>query len=604
MKECPKCGNTYPETFAYCPEDGSSLSGDAAESETADSQKPAQIQIKTLMIGIAVLVLCCLIAFTSVFFYLYWKPKYGNLTIKTTPPGAMIILDDKPRGPSPITLSDLRSGGHRLKITKEGYTEFNQHVVVMPYATENLHWSLEPIIPQLSNEQLAEVEALKKKLELAEKENILLPQQGADDYNVLYFANRILEIDPADSYANEKKTRLAETISQLAELSYAREDWLEAEKQYKNLKLFFPEDNSIDERLNEVAVKLDESLKDRRKQIRDWEARAEAAMELGNLIPPEKDNAFEAIQNIRRLDRNNRYVREAVSQLKQLLQNRGDRKIAMSDWQAARSDFIRILQYFPEDDYSKTRLAKVEERISENARLEQERIQRINEEKQSKQKIAALRQGALNSFIGGLYEKSISEWNEYLKFVPGSEEAYFYIGACYQNQKQLDTAILNYETSLSLNPNYTLAHINLGILYDYHRANFRKAEEHLQRAKELGGADDYTPNRLQAMIQDLQDRAQASKVLDQMYPVEHKHAFSSCKGSIRFTEQGIEFRATDTDHSFYEAYSGLRAFEINGDELYIKTRTNKNYNFVFLSEGDAARIQAWASQVIHIGRVN
>jgi tetratricopeptide (TPR) repeat protein len=600
MKECPKCGNTYPESFFYCPEDGSSLNGDKEKDEREEVREPAQIKIKTLMIGLAVLGLCALIAFTTVFFYLYWKPKYGTLTIKTTPPSASIFVDDELQGPSPITLPDLRSGAHRLKVTKEGYKELVQQVMVMPYATDSLHWNLEPIIPQLSNEQLAEVESLRKNLEIAEKEEIPLPPP--EEFNVLFFANKILAIDPANSYAIEKKAKLAENIRLRAELAYAREDWLEAEKQYKNLELFYPDDLTIAERLVDVAAKLDESLKDREKQIQDWMGHANKAMEQGYLIPLDnKDNAWDAIRSIQRLDKNTWYVREAIARLKRLLQSRGDDKIAMSDWQGARSDFSHILQYFPEDDYSKTRLSTVETKISEMAQLEQERIRRLNEEKQAKQRISSLRQSALNSFRQELYEKCISQWEEYLKFEPNSDEAYFYIGASYQNLKQFDTAILNFEKCLSLNPDNVLAHLNLGRLYDYHRDNFQMAEEHLRKAKELGGAEEYTPDRLQSMLQDLQDRAQASLVIKQLFPVEHKHTFSSCRGNVRFTEEGIEYRTTETDHSFYESYTGLRAFKIEGNELSIKTRTNKNYNFVFLREGDAERIRAWASRFVDIG---
>ncbi len=599
MKECPKCGNTYPESFLFCPEDGSSLVENKEKEEREEDQGPAQIKIKTLMIGVGVLGLCALIAFATVFFYLYWKPKYGALEIKTTPPGAAVFLDDELQGPSPITLPDLRSGAHRLKVTMEGYKDLIQQVVVMPYATENLHYSLEPIIPQLSNEQLAEVESYRKKLEAAEKEEILLPPP--DDYNVLFFINKILAIDPANSVALEKKAKLAETIRRSAELAYARGDWLEAEKQYKDLELFYPEDLSIAERLIDVAAKLDQSLKDRQKQIREWESKAEAALKRGDLIPPEKGNAHDAIRNIQRLDRNNLYAREATARLKQLLQTRGDRKIEESDWQGARSDFSLILQYFPEDDYSKKRLSLVEAQLSEMARIEQERVRRLNEEKQLRQKIISLRQSAINSFSRELYDECISQWEEYLKFEPSSDEAYFYIGASHQNLKQLDTAILNYEKCLSLNPNKALAHLNLGKLYDYHRDNFQRAEEHLRKAKELGGAEEYTPERLQSMIQDLQDRAQASLVLKHLFPVEHKHTFSSCRGNIRFSEGGVEYRTTETDHSFYEEYKGLRAFKIDGNELSIKTRTNKNYNFVFLKEGDAERLRAWAARFIHIG---
>jgi tetratricopeptide (TPR) repeat protein len=598
MRECPQCGNSFPKTFQFCPADGSPLGEDEEGNAPQQSRKPAQIKIRTLVLGIAILILSAVLAFMGAFFYQYWKPKYGSLVIKTTPPGAMISVDGKFRGVTPITLTDMRSGGHQLKGTKEGYKEFVQQVMVIPYANENVHWKLEPIVPQLSNELLAEVEAWRKKLERAQSESILLPPP--DDYNVLYFAQKILSIDPANSYAMDVKAKLAETVRQLAEFAYAREDWLESEKQYKNLLLLFPNDASIEGRLADVAAKLDASIKDREKQIRDWIERADAAIKAGSLLPPDKDNALDAIRSIQRLDKNNSYARGAVSILKEQMQSRGDAKIAASDWQGARNDFKALLQYFPEDNHSKGRLAVVEAKISELAQLEQQRIQRANEEQQSRQKIQLLRQSALNSFRVGNYQKSISDWQEYLKFEPNSDEAYFYLGASYQDQKQLDTAILNFEKCLSLNPNNILAHLNLGLLYDYHRNNLKQAEEHLRKAKELGGAERYNPDRLQSMIQDLQDRAQAFSVLKMQFPVEHKHSFSSCRGSLHFTEEGMEFRTAETDHSIYEAYKGMRGFAIQGNNLSIKTRNNKKYNFLFLNPGDAVRIRAWISSSRYI----
>jgi tetratricopeptide (TPR) repeat protein len=596
MKECPQCGDTFSESYQYCPIDGALLNGDDGKDKPKSSRKPAQIRVKTLMLGLVILALCFIIFFTAAFFWQYLKPKYGGLIIKTTPPGALISIDGKLRGASPLTLSNLLSGGHNLKAARDGYKDFIRQVMVIPYNNENLHWSLEPIVPQLSNEQLAEVEAWRKKLDNAQRENILLPPP--EDYNVLFFANKILSIDPANSYATEVKTRLADSVRHLAELAYAREDWLESEKQYKNLALLFPNDISIGERLADVAAKLDASVKDREKQIQDWQSKAEASMKAGNLLPPEKENAFDAIRSIQRLDKNNSYVRQAISQLKELLQNRADAKMAASDWQGARNDFRLIIQYFPEDSYSKAKLTVVAAKLAELAQLEQ----RVNEEQQSRQKISALRQSALNSFRAGAYGKSISEWQEYLKAEPNSDEAYFYIGAAYQDQKQLDTAILNFEKCLSLNPNNVLAHINLGLLYDYHRNNYKLSEEHFRKAKELGGGEKYSPERLQSMIQDLKDRAQASTVLKLLIAVEHKHAFSSCRGNLTFTEEGMEYRTTETDHSFYEPYKGLRAFAIEGNELSIRTRNNKKYNFRFLNAGDADRVRTWNSSArsIHI----
>jgi tetratricopeptide (TPR) repeat protein len=531
------------------------------------------------------------------FFYQYWKPKYGSLVIKTTPPGAMISVDGKFRGVSPITLTDMRSGSHQLRGTKEGYREYVQQVTVIPYATESVHWKLESVVPQLTNEQLAEVEAWRKKLERAQNENILLPPP--DDYNVLFFAQKVLAIDPANSYALEVKAKLAETVRQLAEFAYAREDWLESEKQYKNLLLIYPDDPSAEGRLADVAAKIDASIKDREKQIQDWVQRAEAAIKAGSLLPPDKDNALDAIRSIQRLDKNNRYARRPC-RYEGTDAGRGDAKIAAGDWQGARNDFRALLQYFPEDNYSRGRLSVIDARLAELNQQEQQRIQRAAEEQQSRQKIQALRQSALSAFRAGSYQKSISEWPEYLKFEPNSDEAYFYIGASYQDQKQLDTAILNFEKCLSLNPNNILAHLNLGMLYDYHRNNFKQAEEHLRKAKELGGAERYSPDRLQSMINDLQDRAQAYSVLKMLFPVEHKHTFSSCRGNLRFTEEGMEYRTSETDHSFYESYSGMRGFAMQGNSLSIKTRNNRKYNFQFLNPGDAARIRAWISSSRYI----
>ncbi len=597
MRECPQCGNSYPSSFQYCPTDGTPLGGEAEENARKPARKPAQLKIKTLILGIVLLVVTAVLAFMGAFFYQYWKPKYGSLVIKTTPPGAMISVDGKFRGVSPITLTDMRSGSHQLRGTKEGYREYVQQVTVIPYATESVHWKLESVVPQLTNEQLAEVEAWRKKLERAQNENILLPPP--DDYNVLFFAQKVLAIDPANSYALEVKAKLAETVRQLAEFAYAREDWLESEKQYKNLLLIYPDDPSAEGRLADVAAKIDASIKDREKQIQDWVQRAEAAIKAGSLLPPDKDNALDAIRSIQRLDKNNRYARRPC-RYEGTDAGRGDAKIAAGDWQGARNDFRALLQYFPEDNYSRGRLSVIDARLAELNQQEQQRIQRAAEEQQSRQKIQALRQSALSAFRAGSYQKSISEWPEYLKFEPNSDEAYFYIGASYQDQKQLDTAILNFEKCLSLNPNNILAHLNLGMLYDYHRNNFKQAEEHLRKAKELGGAERYSPDRLQSMINDLQDRAQAYSVLKMLFPVEHKHTFSSCRGNLRFTEEGMEYRTSETDHSFYESYSGMRGFAMQGNSLSIKTRNNRKYNFQFLNPGDAARIRAWISSSRYI----
>jgi tetratricopeptide (TPR) repeat protein len=545
------------------------------------------------MLAVGGLFLVAALSFSAVFFYQYMKPKYGGLVLKTTPPGAMIFVDGRHEGVSPLTIADLRAGGHQIRAVMEGYKDLLQQVEVMPYATENMHWNLDPLVAHLTNEQLAEVEAWRKKLDSAQGENILFPPP--DDYNVLFFIKKILAIDPANAYALQVKANMAEGIRKMADAAYAREDWLEAEKQYKNLALLYPEDIPTNERLADIAAKIDASTKDREAQVADWQAKAEAATKAGSLVPPEKDNALDALRNILRLDKKNAYARDALNRVREMLQNRGDTKLAGNDFQGARNDFRLALQYFPDDTYSKSRLAIAEARASETAQAEQQRMQRMQEELQSRQRVAALRQSATNSFRSGAFERAISEWQEYLKVEPNSDEAYYYIGASYQEEKQFDTAILNFEKCLSLNPNNASAHANLGILYDRHRNDTARAAEHLKKARELGGMDKYPPDRLQLMIQDLQDRAQLEQWEKTPFGVEHKHAFSSCRGTLRLAGEGVEFKTTETDHSFYEPYSSLRNFTVDGDAVSIRTRNNKKYNFRLLNAADAALVRRLAT---------
>ena len=98
------------------------------------------------------------------------------------------------------------------------------------------------------------------------------------------------------------------------------------------------------------------------------------------------------------------------------------------------------------------------------------------------------------------------------------------------------------------------------------------------------------------MINELQASAQLDQMQQGAFPVEHKHAFSSCRGSLRVADAGIEYRTSETDHSFFEAYGGLRGFSVQGDELSIRIRNNKKYNFHLLNAGDAERIKRLAAR--------
>ena len=588
MKACPQCGKLYPDEFVYCPVHGTTLEGDPEKK--SGEKPPSQIRIRTLIIGLLILAAVAVSGFTAAFLYQYLKPKYGALTIRTTPGEALVYVDGKARGASPLNILDLVSGGHEIRITKEGYNDLVQQVRVAPYAEDTLNLTLSPIVPQLSGEQLAEIAELREKLESARKENILLPPP--DDYNVLYFADKILAIDPADGGAAEAREQVADSLRRQAELAYARENWTESAKQYEKLALMLPGDDSINERLADIADRRAASAKDREALIESWRARAEAAMKVGSLTPPDKDNALDAIKSIQRIDKNNAYVRSAFSRVRELLQDRGDAKIAASDWAGARDDFQRLLQHFPEDKYSKTRLTEIEARLEDASK----RAQTAKTEQQSRQKTAALRESALNLFSSKEYAKSIAEWREYLKLEPKSDEAWFYIGASYQNESRMDEAIANFEKCLELNPNHVLAHLNAGVLHE-HNKNYKAAEDHFQKARELGGAAAYTPERLDETLRNLRLRARADEMSKRAVYVEHRHTLSGCRGALHFNAEGMEFRTGETDHSFFEAYNSMQEFSIEGATLTLRTSRNRRYTFRFLNPDDVAQVRAWWSSI-------
>jgi hypothetical protein len=103
------------------------------------------------------------------------------------------------------------------------------------------------------------------------------------------------------------------------------------------------------------------------------------------------------------------------------------------------------------------------------------------------------------------------------------------------------------------------------------------------------------------MIQDLLDRAQLNAWQKMPFAVEHKHTFSSCRGTLRITGEGVEFKTTETDHSFYEAYGNLRDFTMDGNGISIRTRNNKKYNFRLINVDESGPVQRL---IAHYSRVS
>lgn len=574
------------------PHRGANPTGDApCRPEDGPAPRPPEAaRPKTLRTGLLWAAAAFALAFASAFLYQYWKPKHGTLVIRTTPPGARITIDGVPRGETPLALPEMPCGTHSLRAERDGYAELSRDVTVRPSTTRNLHWDLAPVRSQLSAAQKAEIDAWRRKLEAAREEAILLPPP--EQYNVLYCADRILGIDPANAYARDVRTGLAVEFRRRAESAYARQEWAEARTQYENLSLVLHYDAETEDRLEDIRARIEEDARDLERQVAEWKERAEAAIEAGRLLPPETPNAFDAAEAVGRLDPAGTAAAETKGRILELLQSRGDAGIAAGDPGIAREVFLRILEYFPGDLYSRARLASAEEAI---ARLEAEAQTGAgagNAAPSPQQQLPGIRQSALGLFHGGSYGASIEQWNRVLEIDPGSDEAHFYLGACLQAGRRLDDAMAHYERCLRLNPGNAAAHLNLGLLYDYHRREYAAAAGHLKKALELGGSGSYDPGRLAAMVEDLQYKARAMTVPGARLPAEHAHLFSGCRGELRFTEEGVEYTTAETGHGFYETYGALGVLILEGSSLKLETRS-KTYRLRLLNEADALRVRAW-----------
>jgi len=96
----------------------------------------------------------------------------------------------------------------------------------------------------------------------------------------------------------------------------------------------------------------------------------------------------------------------------------------------------------------------------------------------------------------GQYEEAEEAFQRFLKKYPYAPEVHGLLAVVYGGQKKFDKAVTELEWEIRINPNHTLAHLNLGQIYWYEFQNRRKALFHLKRALLL---DPDIPNRAEIL---------------------------------------------------------------------------------------------------------
>jgi tetratricopeptide (TPR) repeat protein len=83
-----------------------------------------------------------------------------------------------------------------------------------------------------------------------------------------------------------------------------------------------------------------------------------------------------------------------------------------------------------------------------------------------------------------VWKDDLSLWSDGVKKSPIKARVYIYSGLAYHKAGDMDSAILGYKKSLSLNPFYADAHNNIGISY-FNKGLLDKAITHFKHAIEV-----------------------------------------------------------------------------------------------------------------------
>ncbi len=619
MKVCPSCRRAFSGNYRFCPYDGLMLQAEAPPNEAqagpaadiilareepraddllADellepSPPPAQpaAEQRTYARRAATLVLLLFalagISFSLALIYYHFRPKYGRLQIKSNPPGAEVYIDGQHVGVTPLVRDRLEAGRHSIRVTKDGYMEVLREVELKPDGNDLLYLNLPlQLASRLAPEQQAEVARLTRMAETAVSENILIPPP--DDYNALYFLNKILEIDPTDQYALETKRKIAHGFLAAAATASARGDLVEAERNYKRAAMVFPEDSEVQQKLAELGQKIEAIRKERLRQLDELMGQVELALKNGQVSPVgwPQSSAVDTLEAMLRLDARNRYAHETMARAQELWRAQIEQKTAAGDWPGAEAEYLAFLQRFPQDQAAQSRLEFIREKLEEARRIEDERRREAERLSALRARAESLRQQGIAAYRSGNSARAAQLLEEALGIEPESSEAYFYLGAAQLERKQYDEAIASFEHCVRFNPTHALAHLNLGILYDLYKQDFAQSESHLVRARELGGADGYSVERINTMIEQVRFKAQLSERERRPFAVEHRHILSSCKGGLQISSHGIRFQTRESDHGFQQSFSGA-SISLKGDQIEVRLRDNRRFNFKLLNGEDA-----------------
>src|SRR5262249_36689947 len=197
------------------------------------------------------------------------KPStVDNLVILTVPSGAEIKLDSKSYGNSPIKLEKVKVGTYTLTISKDGYETISEPVEVKE--STPLEFKLKLLTPP----EAANL-TIEDQISLFEQNGNAALAQGHylyGDDSAWRYAELILQIDPANSAANEMRETIRKRLLQSAQAKITSGNFGMAKDIYASLQDFYPKDAEI----KAAASRLDSQLATKRGEVLDLVRKAES----------------------------------------------------------------------------------------------------------------------------------------------------------------------------------------------------------------------------------------------------------------------------------------------------------------------------------------
>jgi lipoprotein NlpI len=92
------------------------------------------------------------------------------------------------------------------------------------------------------------------------------------------------------------------------------------------------------------------------------------------------------------------------------------------------------------------------------------------------------------------YDRAIQDYDQAIKLNPNYALAFLNRGNAYQNKDQYDRAIQDYDQAIKLNPNYALAFYNRGLAYDDKKQYDRAIQDYDQAIQDFDQAIKLDPN--------------------------------------------------------------------------------------------------------------